>query len=236
LARNFSSSAHDAHSKGHEAHGHDAHSKDAHGQEAHGHEEHEHHESYYYPTRQDFTREWIRERVENNELPPPQLEDTQEFSIMKPIRRRFWEMNQRSIFLREKEVDVAPPGIGQTPFDFETLKSFKKTTTREGGAAHHSMVLSSTATGALFLGSFLTGNVLFDVCLSLAIPYHAHVGVLAITNDYVYGAIRGGFQLFSYLVFGISAVMLLDLSLNGTGIVGGISQMWTTQPQPDSPK
>jgi len=226
LARNFSSAHHDNH-------GHDAHSA---GHDAHGHDEHhEHHESYYEVPPQDVTKEWIAERVAKNELPPPKLEDTEQFALMKSVRRRFWEVNQRSVFARHEVVKVAPPEIGETPFNFPAARQEKIEAEHniEGHRFHQSMLLSSVATGGLFVAGFAThGNVIFDVGLSLAVPYHAHMGLISITNDYVYGSIRNGFQTLSAIVFGVSAVILFEFSLTDVGIIDGICQLWTTQPPP----
>ena len=69
-----------------------------------------------------------------------------------------------------------------------------------------------------------------DVALSVALPFHAHVGMNYIISDYIPKGMRGGARV---VLLGVSAATvagLLSLSFSDDGIVGTLKRLWGWSP------
>ena len=111
----------------------------------------------------------------------------------------------------------------QTPFVIST--------TPEKGSkiwkAHH---LSSYALAVAIPTNFLLGPYMpVDVFLGLVIPYHAHLGLSAIVNDYIYGPSRSIANYVLYFITGVTTLGLLKINISDVGITNGIKSLWVKE-------
>ena len=69
-----------------------------------------------------------------------------------------------------------------------------------------------------------------DVALSVALPFHAHVGMNYIISDYIPKGMRGGARVALLGVSAATVAGLLSLSFSDDGIVGTLKRLWGWSP------
>lgn len=88
--------------------------------------------------------------------------------------------------------------------------------------------------GMLFSPSFL--NMPFDLILAFVVPFHAWYGVHHVIEDYVPPQFQPASNALLYVITAVAVLGLVNLSVQGDGILESIKSLWRDEKDKDDKK
>jgi len=93
--------------------------------------------------------------------------------------------------------------------------------------SHKLTTITSFALAFAIPSYLILGPVVPDVVLLLALPIHSGVGIGHVIEDYVPPMLRAPTRYLMYFTLIVMFFGLLKLIINGPGIIGALSILWT---------